>query len=92
MSKYFGSISIPTKFRPIFTAATPVLPEPINGSATTPPMSVLAATIFSIKRTGFGVGWSLATSLGTRHKLESLLPLSKCLPLWAKINISTCAP
>src|SRR5690242_224143 len=32
MSKYFGSRSIPMKLRPICTAATPVVPLPINGS------------------------------------------------------------
>ena len=32
ISKYFGSSSIPVNFRPRLTAATPVVPDPMNGS------------------------------------------------------------
>ena len=48
--------SMPMKRRPIPSAATPVLPDPANGSSTRSPGFVLARRHLSISATGFCVG------------------------------------
>jgi hypothetical protein len=52
-AKYDCSLSQPTKLRLSSNAATPVVPDPMNGSKTTPPMGVDAATQRRINPNGF---------------------------------------
>jgi len=57
MSKYRGSISMPTKGCRIWTAATPVLPLPMYGSRMQPPGGTLACSMHqSMSAVGFWVG------------------------------------
>src|SRR5262249_46461819 len=46
-SRYLGAISIPTYRLPSFSAATPVVPLPLNGSSTSAPGEVLQPMIRS---------------------------------------------
>ena len=57
--KYSGFISIPIKFLSVtFLAATPVVPEPMNGSNIMSPGRLETLINLSIRSTGFIVGWS----------------------------------
>ena len=50
-------MSTPRNRRPDITAATPVVPEPANGSRTRSPSAELAAMTRSSRASGFWVGW-----------------------------------
>src|SRR5581483_10449037 len=84
MSKYFGSISMPMNLRPKFTAATPVVPEPMNGSMT---VSALGKNPrhHSINGTGFCVGCSLTyESTDCRHTLAGIERLVQAISHMAR--------
>ena len=52
-AQYCSSTSIPIALRPMFLAATSVVPLPINGSRMTAPSALYAETIREIARSGF---------------------------------------
>src|SRR5215210_3033665 len=56
-SQYSSSISAPTKKRPSSLAATPVVPDPQNGSKTRSPSRVEATSARRTSLRGFWVGW-----------------------------------
>src|SRR5574343_1139754 len=56
MLKYSFSFSIPMKFLPVFTQATPVVPLPIQQSKTTLFLFELASIIVLKRSNGFSVG------------------------------------
>jgi hypothetical protein len=56
-SQYSLSISAPTKNRPSSLAATPVVPEPQNGSRTRSPSPLEASRARLRSLRGFWVGW-----------------------------------
>src|SRR5215207_3529495 len=56
-SAYSRSISAPTKKWPSSLAATPVVPDPQNGSKTSSPSILEASTARRRSRRGFWVGW-----------------------------------
>ena len=63
------------KFLLVLTQATPVLPEPINGSRIVCPLSVVQKRSRSIKRTGFWVGCCLLLLLRVIEIMScSLIP------------------
>jgi len=51
------SSSAPTKKRSSSLAATPVVPDPVNGSKTRSPSQVEASSALRKRRKGFWVGW-----------------------------------
>jgi hypothetical protein len=71
-----ASVSAPTKKRPSSFAATPVVPDPQNGSKTRSPSPVEARTARRTRRRGFWVGWrpwdfSLMGTAGRRQTEET---------------------
>src|SRR5581483_8128915 len=56
ISTYSASRSIPKKRKPSSRQAIPVVPEPANGSSTSPPGGVTSRTSQRISATGFTVG------------------------------------
>jgi len=61
ISQYSLLISIPMYFLPISSAATRVVPDPVNGSNTSPPVGVAVILHrYFIRSSGFTVGWWFA--------------------------------
>jgi hypothetical protein len=58
---YAGSRSIPRKRNPSAAQATPVVPDPANGSRTNPPGGVTMRTRWRIRSVGLTVTCSLVT-------------------------------
>jgi hypothetical protein len=75
-SAYSRSVSAPTKKRPSSLAATPVVPDPQNGSKTRAHSAVEAKMARRRRRRGFWVGWrpwdfSLLGTAGMRQTEET---------------------
>ena len=77
-SKYFGSISMPIKLRPVCTQATPVVPLPMNGSSTMPSFLTHWFTICFIWSNGLGHGCSPA-SLSFLFNVFAVFPICQSL-------------
>ena len=74
MSKYLRSNSMPMNLRPRFMQATPVVPDPINGSTTVSPSRDTLLTIHVIWPNGLGQGWPFFSAPSEDWKPVGLLP------------------